>query len=156
MIPGGSVRATGAGSDEMGRPEQHGKTEHGKKLQGKKKTGEVVNGRYEGGAFAENNQLAKGQGKRISTGMRLRNALRDQLGEDKVRKLTDELYAIAMSSELEAKDRLKAIDTLFGYAIGKPSGASALEVTSDDKGIHTVRFLTVSKDADGNEIEEDL
>lgn len=140
----------------MGRPEQHGKTEHGKKLQGKKKTGEVVNGRYEGGAFAKGNQIAKGNGERISKGMQLRNALRDQLGEDKVRELTDELYLMAMDKLSEPKDRLKAIDTLLGYAIGKPSGASALEVTSDDKGIHTVRFLTVSKDADGNEIEEDL
>ena len=140
----------------MGRPEQHNKTDHGKKLKGKKATGEVVDGRHEGGAFAKGNQLAKGQGDRISAGMRLRNALRDQLGEDKVRKLTDELYDLATTSTVEVKDRISAIKTLFDYSIGKPSGTSALEVTSDDKGIHTVRFLTVSKDDDGNEIEEDL
>ena len=129
----------------MGRPEQHGKTEKGKKLQGTKNKGEVVEGRHKAGGFAEGNSHGKGMGERKSKGMLLRNALRDQLGEDKIRKLTDAVYEIAMGSEQETKDRLKAVDLLLGYAVGKANTTSALEVSNDGQGATTVRFVTVDE-----------
>lgn len=135
----------------MPRPEQK-KTNKRAEAHDGKHGGEIVEGRHKGGAFAKGNSIATTHGDRVSAGMRLRNALRDQLGEDKVRQLTDELFNISMSSEQDPKDRLKAIDLLLGYAMGKPTGGAALEVTNDTEGNQTVRFLVVGENGDEREV----
>lgn len=135
----------------MGRAEQKKDTAMAKAHKGKH-GGEVKDGRAAGGAFAPGNQIAKGQGERISKGMQLRNAMRDQLGEDKIRTLTDAVYEIAMSSVAEPKDRLKAVDLLLGYTIGKPNGASGLEIQQDDNKNLTVRFVQVNQDGEEHEL----
>jgi len=95
----------------MPRPEQRGKTKRAKAHTGKH-GGEIVDGqRCEGGAFAPGNSLAKGQGERISKGMQLRNALRDQVGEKRVRKLVDDLYEIATGTHQDEGPHLRDQDT---------------------------------------------
>ena len=147
----GCVPATGAGSDDMPRPEQAKDTKMAKAHKGKH-GGEVKDGRAAGGAFAPGNDLAKGNGERISAGKQLRNAMRDQLGEQRIRDLTEAVYEIAMSSVAEPKDRLKAVDLLLGYTIGKPNGASAMEIQQDDKKNLTVRFVQVDQDGNDHEL----
>ncbi len=135
----------------MPRPEQAKNTKMAKAHKGKH-GGEVKDGRAAGGAFAEGNKLAKGNGERTSKGMQLRNAMRDQLGEQRIRDLTEAVYEIAMSSVAEPKDRLKAVDLLLGYTIGKPNGASAMEIQQDDKKNLTVRFVQVDQDGNDHEL----
>jgi len=136
----------------MPRPEQRGKTKRAEAHTGKH-GGEIVDGqRCEGGAFAPGNSLAKGQGERISKGMQLRNALRDQVGEKRVRKLVDDLYEIATGTHQETKDRISAIKTLLEYSVGKPAQEVAVAAESDGQG--NTRIMFVVKDGDDGEVQE--
>ena len=136
----------------MGRPEQHGKTKMAKAHKGKH-GGEIVDGqRREGGAFAPGNSLAKGQGKRISAAMRMRNAFRDHVGEEKIREIADELWAMAMTRSLDPKERAAIFKLILEYTIGKPSQDLAVAAESDGQG--NTRIMFVVKDGDNGEVQE--
>lgn len=108
--------------------------------------------RRAGGAFAPGNQLAKGKGRSISLGMRMRSAFRNQIGEEKVRKLADEAYALAMSPALEPKERLAAIKLLLEYSVGKPAQEVAVASETDSEG--NTRIMFVVKDGDDGKVQE--
>lgn len=98
--------------------------------------------------FKPGNQYAKGNGVAKSMGRALRHAFREQIGEDKIRTLADEAYALAMSPALEPKERMAAIKLILEYSVGKPAQEVAVASETDAEGNTRVMFM-VKGETDG-------
>ena len=132
----------------MGRPEQHGKGKRSPAHEGKH-GGEIVGDRCEGGAFAKGNKAA--HAKRTSQAMRMRNKLREIVGEEGIRKCTDALMDMATNDKYEPKERIAAIKVILEYALGKSS--SEVVVASETDGNGAQRMVFAVRSQDGEEIE---